>query len=372
MKTPNISHLSPGVELDFNLPKQRTEEGLAYERFYKHIHSLAARKGNGDARIKAANEEIVRCKTLSVSEVQASTVLSEMSVMYANDDYIGLRLMPAFDMGKRSAEYYSYSKRDRFAYPDDEMEVRAQANEVGQGRSRTSVALQGRALKEFVDVTVLNNQDAPLNELMDAQQNVLEGLAFKQELRIASVCTTAGNFGSNTAAIAAADAWNTASGGDPVNDINAAIAACWNGRGPGRKVAACSLDVWNVLKVHPRLLDMIRGNRDGMLSRDMFAQWFELDELLVGKARKDTANEGQTASYSRIWPDTFGVYRVGVTPSKRNAVFGWTFREKPIVQRMWFDPSSGEEGGWYTQASHADNSAIVAADTAYLLTGVIG
>jgi hypothetical protein len=206
---------------------------------------------------------------------------------------------------------------------------------------------------------------------MDAQAAVLEGIAFKQEARIATACTTGANFSGNTTAIAAANRWDTATGGDPIGDINAAIAACWMGRGPGRKVAATSLTVWNVLKVHPRLLDLIRGNRDGMLSREMFAQWFELDELLVGKARKDTANEGQTAAYSRIWPDSFGVYRVA-PPSIRNACFGFTFREKPPVQRMWFDDGSGEEGGWYTQASHADQQKVVAGDTSFLITTPTG
>src|SRR5690606_26704004 len=104
------------------------------------------------------------------------------------------------------------------------------------------------------------------------------------------------------------DRWDSSTGGDPVNDINAAIAACWSGRGPGKKVAFTNLDIWNILKVHPRLLDMIRGNRDGMLTREMFAQWFEIDELLIGKARHDTANDGQaSASYSRIWPAVFGI-----------------------------------------------------------------
>ncbi len=363
-----LSHLSPSAKPDMSAPVQRTERGLAYERFYNKIKTIIAL--GKDARVKELNDEILRLKDLTVGSVQSSTVLTEMSVMHANDEYIGTRLMPLFDMGKRYAEYYEYNKRDRLAYPDDDMEVRAEANEVNQGRERKTVSLRGRALKEFVDQTVLNNQDAPLNEMMDAQQTVLEGLALKQEMRIAAVCTNGSNYAGNTEAIAAADRWNTSTGGDPVNDINGALARMWVGRGPSRKVAFCSLDVWNVLKVHPRMLDMIRV-KDGMLTREMFASMFEIDELLVGAARRDTANEGQSASFSRIWSNVFGIVRVSPTPSRRNAVFGYTFREKPIVQRMWYSDKDGEEGGWYTQASHADNTQVVAGDTGFLLTSPI-
>lgn len=359
----SLIHLSGSAKPDMSAPVQRTEEGLAYERFYKKIKHAVSSK---DARVKELNEEILRCKTLgSVSSVQASTVLNNMSSMYANDEYIGLRIMPAFDMGKRIAEYYEYPKRDRLAYPDDDMEVRTEANEVNQGRSRTSVALKGRALKEFVDQTLLNNQDAPLNEMMDAQQTVLEGLSLKQEQRIATIATTNANFGGNVTTVAAGDRWDI--GGNPIGVINAALASMWVGRGASKKVAATSLDIWNVLKVHPQLLDMIRV-KDGMITREMFAAMFEIDELLVGAARSDTANEGQaTGTFARIWPNKFAIYRVATTPSKRNAVFGYTFREKLPVQRMWFSDKDGEEGGWYTQASFADKSQIVAGDTAAII-----
>jgi hypothetical protein len=367
---PSIRHLSASAEIDWSLPQQRTQKGLKYESFMKTMREEMV--DAEDPEVKEANDEIIRCKDLKPGDVHQSTVLNSMSVMYANDDYIGLRLMPELRTGNRAGIYYKYNKRDRFAYPDDSMSTRTEANEVSEGRTTGTYSLSGRALKEFVDQTTLNNQDAPLNEMMDAQNNVLEGVTFKQEVRIASAVTTAGNYAGNTAAIAAPDRWDTATGGDPINDINTALAARWNGRGPGRVVAATSLTVWNVLKVHPRLLDLIRGNRDGMLSREMFAQWFEIDELLIGKARKDTANEGQTASYSRIWPDSFAIVRVATSPSIRNASFGYSVMEKAPVQRMWFDPKSGEEGGWYTQASLADQQLVVAGDTGYLLTTPVG
>lgn len=360
------------AQFDTARPVQRTKAGLEYDKFRKNLQKNVL--GDEAAR-KEAVEEILACKsgvlnkTLSPGDVQTSTVLSNMSVMYANDNYIGTRLMPVYDQGQRFTEYYKYEKRDRLGYPDDTMGVRAQANEINETRSKQTVSLQGRALKEFVDQTTINSQDAVLNEMMDAQEAVLDGLALKQEERIATIMTTSGNFGSNTTAIGASDRWDV--GGDPRGPIHTALASIWKGRGNAQTLSYMSLDVWNKLKVNPFLLDLVRVD-NGMLTTQMFAEMFGFDDVLIGEARHDTANSGQSASYSRIWSDVFGVARVATVPSKRNAVFGYTFREKPPKQRMWFDPSAGEEGGWYTQASHADLSQIVASDTGYLITTPIG
>jgi hypothetical protein len=344
----------------------RTEAGGKYAKFMNSLRGEIA-KGSPDA--KAAAAKIYNCKTLSVGDVQTSTVLSQMSSMYANDEYIGTRLMPIFAQGKRNVEYYKYDKRDRLAYPDDTMTERSRANELNENRSKSSVSLTGRALKEFVDQTVINNQDQVLNEMMDAQENVLDGLLFLQEKRIATVCCDSANYGGNTAAVSASERWNE--GGNPLPYIKTAISSCWGGRGPARRVGWASTDVWNSLSVNPYVLDLLRV-KSGMVARDQFAAFFELDDFLVGAARQDTANSGQTASYGRIWSNVFGVTRVALSPSKRNAVFGYTFTEKAPVQRMWFDPAAGEEGGWYTQASMADKSEVVAGDTPFLITAPIG
>lgn len=358
--------------IDTSRPVQRTEAGLKYEKYRKNLEKHVF---GDEAAHKEAVDEIIACKegrlnkTLAPGDVQVSTVLSNLSVQYANDEYIGTRLMPTFDQGKRFTTYYEYDKRNRLAYPDDSMDVRTKANEINETRSKKTVSLEGRALKEFVDQTTINSQDAVLNEMMDAQEAVLDGLLFKQEQRIATIMTTSGNFGANTTAIGAGDRWDV--GGDPRKPIDNALAALWKGRGSAKTVAFMSLNVWNKTKVNSFLLDQIRVD-NGMLTLKMFAEMFGFDEVLIGAARQDAANSGQTASYTRIWSDVFGIARVATVPSKRNAVFGYTFRENAPKQRMWFDPSSGEEGGWYTQASQADLSKVVAADTGYLITTPIG
>lgn len=369
------------------MPDQSTPESRAYKAYRRHLTNVI--RGIGDAdeiREWAERNEAVRqmaidgleggsTKDLRPATVHVDEVMTNMSVMYANDELIGDRIMPTiYNGGKLSAIYFSYDRRDRTAYPDDSMQDRNDPNELSQNRSTTTVGLTPRSLKEMLDWYTIQNQSAPLNEIVDVVENVLYGLKFRQELRIITAATTGANFAGNTLAIAAGDRWDSATGGDPGAVVDAALAATWSGSGPGKFVAACSLNVHNVLKRHPRILDRFRttGGAPLMATREMLAEYFEVDEYVVGKARNDTANIGQTASYSRMWPDVFGIYRVAERPGVRNAAFGYTIQDLPTQQDLQFLLEKSSKGAYQSRASHADVQQIVCGDCAYLITTPIG
>lgn len=351
---------------------QRTEKGLGYDRFRKALSKIQ----NGTdqelvAEWREENAELISQKA-SASTILHTYVLTNLSVQYANDAFIGTRLMPVVNTnGRLAASYYSYGKRDRLAYPDDTMADRANANELNRTRTLANIALTPRALREYVDELTLNNPEQPLNELVEASSNVLNGLAFKQEQRIAALVGAAASYGSNTTAIAAADRWDV--GGDPVADIIAMGPNIWNGvAGNSKRIGFMSLTVWNVLRKHPRILDLFKfnGSSPGIASTDMLKSWFDLDELLIGSAWQDTANEGQAISISRtIWPDVFGIVTVSDSPTLRSVQWGATFQDRAAAEvDTTYAPERGTDGGWYARAKFSDVSAIIAADAGFLLT----
>jgi hypothetical protein len=355
---------------------QRTEKGLAFDRFQKQLTRIA---GSKDPEIatewREQNEEILSQKASS-STILHTYVLSNLSVQYANDAFIGTRLMPVINInGRLAASYYSYGKRDRLAYPDDTMADRSNANELNRTRTLANISLTPRALREYVDELTLNNPEQPLNELVEASNNVLNGIAFKQEQRIAGVVAAAANYGSNTSALAPADRWDV--GGDPVGDIIGMIPNIWNGvAGNAKRVGFMSLTVWNVLRKHPRILDLFKfnGSSPGLASTDMLKGWFDLDELLIGSAWQDSSNEGQAQSISRtIWPDVFGIVTVAAAPSLRSVQWGATFQDRAAPEiDTTYTPERGTDGGWYARAKVSDVSAIIASDAGFLLTTPIG
>jgi len=350
---------------------QRTPEGLAYEAKRKRLGAIA--RANKDPKVRAVNADLARIRAISPGTVHQNSTLSSVSVQYKNDEYIGLRLMPMVSAAKLSDIYYIYDKRGRLAGPDDELGARGSANEINETRSTATYSCVSRGLKDYVDALTLANQDAPLNEMVDVVEAVTDVMDLKQEIRLATALTTSGNYGSNTAAIAAANRWNTASGGTIIADMQAAKAALWSGRGAGSVYGFCSIDLWNVISRNPAILDLFKYTAGGLAMPKQVAGYFGLADILVGAGRKDTANAGQTASYSRIWPNSFGMVRVATSPGIRNAAFGYTFVMGGQRRNdVWFDNTLGTEGGYYCRVTTKEDHKIVASDTGYLITTPMG
>lgn len=349
------------------LSAQRTDKGRRYEKFVTNLKGLAQEKKN------RAGEPLWHSKAVAPGSVHTNALLSNLSVMYANDEYIGEQLIPAVPVSKRSDVFAIYPKRERFAYPDDLIGSRSAPNELNASRTTDNYSVKDYGLMDFVSQDTLDNQDAVFDEMMDLFENLNEGIAFKREKRLATILTTTANFGSNTATLSGTDQWDHASGGDPIKRIQDGKAALWQGRGPSDIVAYTSLEVLNVLARHNVIRDLFKyTGPDGLATAQQIAGYFGFAKLLVGASREDTANEGQTAAYSRIWGKHFGMVRVARRPSKRMAAFAANFRlNGDPVTTQWFDQKPGKQGGFYGKVGVSEDPKIIAADTGYLYANVI-
>lgn len=369
------------------VPVQRTEKGLRFEKWYDEVRNLLDGKDDVSQRKAVmANQAFCRGiglpvssgkeighvvdKAVTPSAVHVDALMSNFSVMYANDEYIGDRLMPVVPVEKRSDLYTKYPKRERFAYPDDELSFRAEANEVDASRENDNYSVRDYGLGNYLDLETMGNQDAPLDEMLDLNAAVNDGIAFKKEVRIATIVQASGNYGGNTAG--AAIKWDTAStGGSIVSDIVAADSALWSGFTPTKKIGVTTLDNWNSLIFNnPSLTDKIKYTQKGILTTDLVASMFGLDDILIGRARQDTANIGQTASYGRIWSsDFFAILRVAIRPTRRSLHFGSTFqlRNDPVTTQ-WFDPKVGKRGGVRLKVAVSQDHKVVAGDAAFYIS----
>jgi len=373
-------------------PIQRTEKGLKYELFMKSVRdtldgmtseqkekakraNLSFIKGLADPRHRADHvselEKAVQ-KAVTPGAVHVDSLLATMSVMYKNDEYIGESLMPVVPVSKRSDKFAVYPKRERFAFPDDEIGARGVSNEVDASRQTDNYSVKDYGLSNFLDLETVQNQDAPLNEMVDVVEAINEGISFRREKRILSIVFTAGSYGTNTAA--AASNWTAANtGGSVIADVLGARSALWTGSNPTKKIGFCTLAVWNSnIANNLALRDLFKYTQSGLATTTQVANFFGLDDILVSRAREDTANIGQAASYGRIATgQVFGIISAAIRPSVRSLHFGSTFRMKddPFTTQ-WTDPKLGKRGGIYARVATSEDHKIVASDAGFLITGI--
>jgi len=345
---------------------QRTERGRRWDavqaKLMEHLEDNEKRK--------RLDSSFVHVKGVGPSAVHSDTYLTNLSQAYANDAYIGERLVSIVPVQKRTNKYAVYPQREMFEAPSDILgSERSQANEISETRDSASYELKDYALQNFVSNETIDNQDMPFNERADMVTHLAEHMARKREVRIADLLTTASNYGSgNSTTLSGSNQWDSASGGNPVKDIQTAKAALFNGPGATEIWGFTSIEVFNCLARHQHLLDLQKYTINGLLTPEAVARYFGLAGILIGSSRKQTANEGQTASYSRIWGLDFGLVRVARGPSLRTASFAALFRKQsdPVVTE-WFDATAGKSGGYYVKNAVSEDLKPVASFAGYII-----
>lgn len=349
---------------------QRSARDERWERVQKNFQALLA----DPAKRKTLDDSFLEVRGVPAGQVHADQFLSQFSQAYANDAYIGEQLITSVPVDKRTDKYAIFPQREMFEAPDDLLtSERARANEISATRTSATYELKDYALENFISNEALENQDVPFDERAAAVAELAEHLLRKRELRDATLLTTSSSYGSgNTTTLSGSSQWNSASGGDPIKVIQDAKAALFNGPGASQLVAFTSLDVFNAMARNPILLDLQKYTTNGLLTPQALANYFGFAKLLIGEARHQTANEGQTASYSRIWGNHFGIIRVASTPTKRSAGFAARFRKRtdPIVTE-WFDGRAGKSGGYYMKNAVSEDAKIVASFAGYLVVNAI-
>lgn len=347
---------------------QRTAKGLKYEGMRDKLDAQLenpAFRAERTAQIRAM-------RSVAPNEVHSNSFMANLSKMYRNDDYIGELVMPVCPVDKLSNNFASRDKRDRFNAPDDEMSFRSEAEELNESSSSDSYTLKPYGLTNSVEAATIANEDPGFDEMLEMTEAIWETLALKREIRIATAVTTAANYSGNTVTLAGADQWNSASGGNPIKNIQDGLAECFQGAGPGDMVGVTSLSVWNVLARHAQTMDLFKYVEPGLTKMDKLARELGLSKIVVGASRKDTANKGQTASYSRIWGKHFAIVRVARRPALRNASFGYTLRRAgDPVTVQWFDPKAGLDGSYFAKSGSFEQQKVIAGDTGYLFVDAI-
>lgn len=354
-------------------PEPQSRAAAAHEKFTRAFK--AKLHADRDFRKKLARQMLQHMQRAGVSPstVHVDKFLTNLSIGYVNDEFIGEKLMPVVPVTQRSDKFFKRNKRDTLNAPSDLSASRARANEVEITWGEDNYSVKDFHLQHYVDKMTEANADEVYMELVDMTETLTELLALKKELRYAALLGVAGTYGSNTAPLTGVE-WNevVTPNNDPLPTIQNIIATRWSGAGKTKLVGATTIEVLNALINNTAIRGLFQYTTGGLATRQQIAAFMGLDDIYVTSARYDTANIGQAENFARIWPNVFIVARVMTSPTKRTTGLGATFKFMPgSATTQWFDPEPGNIGGTYTKVAESYDLKIVDTSSSYLLTGVI-
>lgn len=257
---------------------------------------------------------------------QLMTILSH-AYMNEAENYISDKVFPIVPVKKQSAKIAKYTKADWFK---DDAALRAPGTEsAGTGftvNTTDTYFCENYAVHKDIADEVRANTDNPFDPDLEATMLVTDKLLLKREVAFSSDFIKAGVWGTDSDKVATP--WSDYSLGDPITDVETAKDAIHGVTSREANTMVLGRQVWTKLKHHPDFIERIKYTQRGVLTSEIVASILEIPRIMIGKAIKNTYNEGKTdavAAYSYIIGDSALILHVAPRPALLTPSAGYTF-----------------------------------------------
>jgi hypothetical protein len=311
------------------------------------------------------------------SDLHIDRPLSNFAVEYKNDAFIASQVAPFVPVNNKSDTYVTFNKEDKFSLPEDIRGPKDKANEISWGTGTGTYGCKDRALRDFLSDSMIANSDINVNPLEKTTGNLSNLLLLGFENRVASLVFTYANYGSSyKVTLSGADQWSDAAGSDPVGVIDTARAACF----VEPNTLILGKEVYDILKRHPQLLDHVKGGatsaNPATVSMEVMKEVFEVENILIGKAKYNSSKKGQAAAYTRLWGKHAVLAYIDPNVTLDNVSAWKTFRWNQLTTgigykvRRYRDEERGGGGQWIETEMSIDEKAVCT-DVAYIIKDAI-
>lgn len=234
------------------------------------------------------------------TEAHIDRALTNMSVAYMQDEtnFIATKVFPQIPVKKQSDVYFVYNKGDFFR---DEARVRAAASESvgGEYGIEVDTPYYCRVHAFHKDVTEQDraNYDEPLDADTDATDFVTQKMLIRREVEWAAKYFKQGVWTNERQGVSAAPGEGQVlqfndPASDPIKVISDEIVTMAGSTGFRPNTIVMTPAVFYALKNHPDILDRIKYTQKGIVTADLLATLFEVDNLHVAWSVVNTANQG--------------------------------------------------------------------------------
>lgn len=232
-----------------------------------------------------------------------SKPLSRRLMGYKNGEFIADQLATIIPVDEEKGFYYIYG-REVFTPEDDYLADRARANAVDHEFTQADYRVHDHALNHDVswkqrDAAARNNH--PVRPYQRAVTVIGQKLALGREIAIANMVRSTTNVAQNVT-LSGTSQWNDYSGtSNPMtniatgrNEIREAVGALPN-------LAVIPYAVWEKLRFHPTLINLMAITGLRRLTREIVAELFDVERIIVPTSIYNTANPGQAFASADVW-----------------------------------------------------------------------
>lgn len=299
-----------------------------------------------------------------------------IAVAYRNESLIADLVAPRHPVSAREFKYWKYRLADGFTIPDTKVGRKSAPNQVEFGADEATDSVEDHGLDDPIpqdDIDAAKNIPN-YDPLADSTMMLTDTILLAREKRVADLVFDDTKYAAaNKVTLAGNDQWSsTHADSDPVLDITAALDACVM----RPNIMTIGRLAWTKLSMHAKIAAAIfkQGTTSGIATRQMVADLFELQEVLVGESWINTAKKGQTPVMARCWGKHCALlYRDKLAkPQQRGRMsFALTAQWGGRVAGTIADPNIGLKGGQIVRVGEQVKELVTANDLGYMIKNCI-
>lgn len=298
--------------------------------------------------------------------------LTAIALAYRNPDVslIADMVLPLTPTGSEF-KYLSYDLAQGYTIPDLKVGRKSYPTEVEFNATELNGKVEDFALDDFIPNEDLEADNQGVDPRGTAVSYLTNLVKLGREIRVAGLVFGAASYvAANKATLSGTSQWSDTAASDPV----AAIGDALDTPIYRPNVAVFGQATWTKLRRHPKIVQAVKGTAQGagMVSRQEFADLFELNEVLVGAGFVNTAKKGQTAATSRVWGKHAAfIYRDRSAGPQAGVTFGFTAQWGGMQSGSIVDQKRGYNGGETVRVGERVKELVVASDLGYLFTNAV-
>jgi hypothetical protein len=305
--------------------------------------------------------------TNTPAQVQAR--LTQIAMAVKPQGMIADQVLPRVQVEAEAFKYTKFITAEAFTIPDTHIGRSSTANEVEFGSELADGSTKDHGLDDFVpkkDLDAAASQQIGYDPMAVASENTALLVDLGREARVADLIFTLTTYDAALrTTLAGNDQWSDYDHSDPTDDIDEACDSMLikpNTMVLGRRT-------WKYLRKHPKLVAAVLGRlgvgaaltASGKLTLQAVAEFFELDQILVGEAFYNSAKPGQTAAYSRLWGPHASLLHINRSVTNARAAlptFGITAEWQGRRVRLIPDAKRGIDGGTTVRVAEQINEMV--------------
>lgn len=305
--------------------------------------------------------------------------LFQWDAMAARRGFIAQRVLPVFETAVQAGTYGIVPLKQLLKEPQVGRNDRGDYNRSGFTFQDTSFATKERGIEVPMD----DRQSRMYRQFFDFEvactEAALDIVLRAAEKRCADAIFNATAFASYTAAVS--NEWDDYTNATPVADVEAAVRAVWGATGLWPNSLIVNKKVFRNLRMCDEVTDKIASTgagtsiEPGKITAAMLATVFDLEQVIVADAARDSANEGQAVTVAATWSDEYAMVAAlnrqgdGIETPGLGRTLHWGEDGSTIggtVERYYSDESRSE----IVRVRHDVDEKIVYTACGYLLSNI--